>query len=289
MNSDKKLIRVDKNGTKHYESYICRKCGGTGHLDYFSYNDNGVCYACNGTGRKLETWTERTPEYEALLEKRRIARLPKKAEKSRKKYREQNGFDENGFTWIVLGNSYTIKETLKKDGGFFSPLFGWHFNHEYENSLKFHISHFFSECLENEGYIFSEDFNEKDFHDLIRSKGINVRPSSSSHVGELKKRQTFRVTLEAVFTFYNQWGETIIYKFKDENDNILVWKTGNVIYGPANENGKYSIRIASPKTTFMENHDTYEFGFVNLTGTVKEHSEYRGEKQTVLSRCKILN
>lgn len=29
----------------------CNNCGGTGRLGHFSHHDNGVCYACAGTGK----------------------------------------------------------------------------------------------------------------------------------------------------------------------------------------------------------------------------------------------
>jgi hypothetical protein len=29
----------------------CKKCGGKGSIDIFRHVDNGVCYACNGTGK----------------------------------------------------------------------------------------------------------------------------------------------------------------------------------------------------------------------------------------------
>lgn len=53
-----------------------------------------------------------------------------------------------------------------------------------------------------------------------------------------------------------------IHTFVDENGNKLVWMTGKGI-------------------EFDEGQQ------VRITGTVKEHSEYKGEKQTSLSRCKI--
>ena len=53
-----------------------------------------------------------------------------------------------------------------------------------------------------------------------------------------------------------------VYTFEDENHNKLVWKTQKGIDGDVCD-------------------------FFKVKGTVKEHSEYRGEKQTVLTRCKV--
>jgi hypothetical protein len=53
-----------------------------------------------------------------------------------------------------------------------------------------------------------------------------------------------------------------IYTFRDPDGNAIIWKTSK---GLVFENGER----------------------VHLKGTIKEHSEYDGEKQTVLTRCKV--
>jgi hypothetical protein len=52
------------------------------------------------------------------------------------------------------------------------------------------------------------------------------------------------------------------HSFKDDNGNKLVWKTTSYMSGDGGER-------------------------VLLKGTIKDHSEYDGEKQTLLTRCKI--
>ena len=41
----------------------------------------------------------------------------------------QNGFDENGNTYCIVGNTYVIKDYLKEQGCKFSPLLKWHADH----------------------------------------------------------------------------------------------------------------------------------------------------------------
>lgn len=53
------------------------------------------------------------------------------------------------------------------------------------------------------------------------------------------------------------------HTFKDADGNVFTWKTQK---GIALERG----------------------AAVNLSGTVKEHTEYKGERQTVLTRCKVV-
>lgn len=97
---------------------------------------------------------------------------------------------------------------------------------------------------------------------------IRAEKAISKYVGEIGQR----ITVDAEFLFSGRYErrsfsgfgtETVyIHNFKDANGNKLVWKT---TCGTVAEEGK-----------------TYK-----LTGTIKEHSEYKDEKQTVLQRVKL--
>lgn len=63
-----------------------------------------------------------------------------------------------------------------------------------------------------------------------------------------------------------------IHTFKDSDGNVLVWKT-TASLGRWNDNDEW---------------EGFEEGQkVNLKGTIKAHSEYKDEKQTELTRCRI--
>lgn len=91
-----KLIRIDKNGSKHFEGLVtCSRCNGTGVYiigtrngePVLSPRDGGVCYKCGGSGKMMAKWIERTPEYQAKLDARRQARqeeAARRAEEARK-------------------------------------------------------------------------------------------------------------------------------------------------------------------------------------------------------------
>lgn len=79
-----KLIKIDRNGSKHYEGMVtCDRCGGLGYYAIGINNgspvlsplDHGVCWKCGGTGKVHGKWIERTPEYQAKLDARRQAKL----------------------------------------------------------------------------------------------------------------------------------------------------------------------------------------------------------------------
>ena len=93
-------------------------------------------------------------------------------------------------------------------------------------------------------------------------KPAKVADKPSAWVGQLKERlRDMAVTCVWSMELQpNEWGDVYLNKFKDEAGNLYVWFTG---YGfDLNEK-------------------------ILLTGTVKAHDEYRGENQTVLTRCKV--
>lgn len=83
----------------------------------------------------------------------------------------------------------------------------------------------------------------------------------SKHVGTEGKREQFVVKLEDVFYIYTRFGEMRIYRFADKDNNVIVWKTTSRVETSLNKGQQY-----------------------NITAFVKEHSEYKNEKQTVVNR-----
>lgn len=94
------LVKVDRNGSKHYEGFQpCDRCGGDGVYKWgavISWGNEpprtqyaGTCFKCGGSGKVWTTWIERTPEYEAKLAAQRAKRAAErqaKAEEARKAY-----------------------------------------------------------------------------------------------------------------------------------------------------------------------------------------------------------
>lgn len=83
---------------------------------------------------------------------------------------------------------------------------------------------------------------------------------ASNWVGENGRKIEVNVAdIKVITSWETQWGITKIYKITDDHGNVLTWKTSSWI----NED-----RITK------------------ISGTVKDHTEFRGEKQTELTRCK---
>ena len=83
MTKDAVLIKIDRNGSKHYEGWeTCDRCGGQGYYAIGVLNgrpvlsplDSGVCWKCHGAKWVKAKWIERTPEYQAKLDARRNAK-----------------------------------------------------------------------------------------------------------------------------------------------------------------------------------------------------------------------
>jgi len=211
-----KLIKIDRNGSKHYEGYVkCDRCGGDGIYKWGAIINGcpqyaGTCFKCGGEGKVWSKWIERTPEYQAKLDAKREAKHKAQAEEYARRQAEA--------------------EAKRK-----------------------------AEQAEREAKIKAE-------------KAI------SQYVGETGKRMTVQATYIGsasfeVKSFAGYGTDTMhIHMFKDAEGNKLIWKTATAL-GTWLENGEWL------------HHEEGEL--VQVTGTVKEHKEYRDEKQTALTRCKL--
>ena len=99
-------------------------------------------------------------------------------------------------------------------------------------------------------------------------KKILEQKSISQHIGSIGDKIELDAVLEKnawfdIPSFRGFGTDTMhIYTFRNEHGDAIVWKTSK---GLGIENGEK----------------------VHVKGTIKEHSEYDNEKQTVLTRCKV--
>lgn len=278
MNDKKRVyIRTDRNGTKYFADYTCKRCGGQGGLPQWIYTGY-TCYECGGTGvaAKPEIFKEYTPEYAAKLEERRSKAREKKRleriEQIKNKLPEiyqDHGFSSEGKIYVVTGNTYEIREELKAAGAkWFSALRSWGFTEDTDKYPTVQIS--FDECYTVDMETGCVNWNyETGNEDLIKSKMPKVENSlESSFIGSIGDKLDQVVTFVRYFEYerdsYSGWGKEIarIYKFVDEHGNILIWNTGS--WKTLQEGKRY-----------------------NLKGKIKEHNTYNGKNQTILTRCTI--
>ena len=90
---------------------------------------------------------------------------------------------------------------------------------------------------------------------------------NNTYLGKVGDKVEFTIqSVKALFSNYVNVGyrnsvETITYKFITENGNTVLWSTGKQI--------------------------TDDYIGCKVTGTIKALKEYKGEKQTIVTRCKI--
>lgn len=299
-----KLVKIDRNGSKHYEGWIkCDRCGGRGLFATGTVNgqpritpvDNGICHKCLGSGKVWGKWIERTPEYEAKLAEKRAKRAEAKAaeteDRKRAEWKENHlkslavmGFDEDGNTYLVLGDTYSRKEEIKAAGGKFDVNLGWHFPNPVEG---------FEVIEAKAGQVAATDdwgrvhitISRADADAMKEAAFAKLHPSVSGYIGEVGERLTVTAKYIRSASWQVNYGKDhgagwwgwmnehtqYLHTFEDESGNVLVWKTTSPI---AREVGDHYLDVNSGD-------------MVTIKGTVKEHSEYKGVKQTVLTRCKI--
>jgi len=96
-----------------------------------------------------------------------------------------------------------------------------------------------------------------------RKATMTKEQSISDYVGTPGEKIQIELTYVKFFHYDTMFGTTWIHKFEDNNGNIFVWKTSKAL-------------------TDIKCSDS-----LKLKGSIKEHNEYKGEKQTILTRCKI--
>ncbi len=212
-----KLIKIDRNGSKHYEGLIeCDRCQGRGWYAIGvcngelvpSHVDNAICYKCHGARFVPGKWIERTPEYQAKLDAKRAEKLRIK----REQYEAERKAEEE-------------RERIEAE--------------------------------------------KREAERKAEEERIKAEKAVSQYVGEIGQKIEWDVTYlgSPYFTIRNPFGmeETrYIHTFRDENGNKIVWMTG---CGKGN----------------ME-----EGAKVTIKATVKDHREYKDEKQTMVIRLKVI-
>lgn len=126
----------------------------------------------------------------------------------------------------------------------------------------------------NEGYIQPKNFGflcylpegyakhiQKEVEKAKRAETI-AKSEYFGKVGERYKDKAIQF-VNLITAWETQWGVTHIYKVTLEDGTALIWKTSNGLYLDDNEE------------------------FDKISFTVKSHNEYKGEKQTEVTRCKV--
>ena len=253
---------------------VCPRCGGSGSYSYNSL-DGTMCYGCHGRGVVIDTVRAYTEKERAAMDRAAARRVEKKAQEEQAKldanianrgalmlkFYEKNGFNEEGKTYVVLGNSYDIKDELKAAGFKYDPVLKWHG----PSAAGYNVVEFnFSDL-----YTWNDRFGVGNYVESVyevvaeKVKSAEFFTSSGDFIGELKERlRNLNVVLKSRFSVSTRFGDSECLKFDDEKGNHFCWWTSTC---PQAEIGEKFL----------------------LTGTVKEHTTYKAENLNVLTRCKL--
>ena len=269
------LVKTDRNGTRYYEGVQkCWKCGGSGEISYFYYYCQGTCFACNGSGVNPCKVKVMTDEHHQKLEDKRIAKQNKAIEERKAHASELNaeffkreGFNSEGKIWAVVKTGFVPKEFQEEMLSKGAKKHGWNiylFSEPQAGAIELDAT----ECCDTDMYGVYNGFKSGYMNQLIadvQEKERQAQTEKSSYFGTVGEKLTdLEVTFKNIFWYDTQFGTVFIYIFEDADGHQFKWNTSTGI-------------------STLEKGDV-----IKIKGTIKEHSEYNGIKQTVLTRCKLV-
>lgn len=276
-NMDRVGEPFEKNGRKYTKvACTCDRCNGSGFYVWGAVvNGNpthgGTCFKCGGSGKlikevRLYTEKERMAADRAREQRRekataeREARAKERKAKAFDKWCNWNGFNEDGDTYLIYGNTYPIKENLKADGYKFSKELLWHGPAAVDVPEDCYIER----INWSDVYSWNQDTGTMELtekgQDFLRD--IFSKNSLGMYLGEVGERlRNIPVVFEKMITFEGNYGLAHIYRFNADGAQ-LSWFTECI--------------------KDLEEGETYQ-----LSGTVKKQEVYGNVKTTYLSRCII--
>ena len=93
-------------------------------------------------------------------------------------------------------------------------------------------------------------------------KVLMEKNSNSNFIGVLGERIEIDVTVEKSTYYETAFGTIFVFTMRDKNDNVIVYRGQTLCIQPGEQ--------------------------IRIKGTIKDHSEYKGVKQTIVQRVKIL-
>jgi hypothetical protein len=257
----------------------CERCGGKGEIPYYGHIDRGVCFKCGGAKYFYKTFRAYTEVERLKLDEQNEKRKQKKdealkaeSEKNLKEWKEKYGFSDEIF--IVAGcNTYAIKDMLKEAGARFYSGLNWFFTEKnlpenlelpegaffYNTSFDtvFEWEYSSKRCYLKTGAL---DIIAEEIKEIVKNK--NQATSRSQHYGEIGERiRKAKAIYKGVKCITTDWGSSMLYTFEIDG-NIFTWFTQSLI----------------PDGIQPEDE-------IELSGTIKAHTEFQGILQTQLSRC----
>lgn len=238
------------NNKLYYKDY-CDKCGGTGHISYYDWYANGVCFKCNGAGYKYRPFTT----YKTLkgVERAKQRKIQKQLKYEKElEIKKQQVIEELKTIYVVnpKENTKQLKGYLKDIGCVWSGKV-WYKNNtkEFENIQIIKID--ITKELENLLYTLvdinstkgrltyiSNIINEKIQPIINKLESIKYNTNLDNY--NINEKYTFNITeVLSKKCYQSMWGACYYYILLDDNNHKLKYKTGRNL----DISGKYTATI----------------------------------------------
>jgi hypothetical protein len=103
-----------------------------------------------------------------------------------------------------------------------------------------------------------------------------ISENKNEYWGDVGDKFEKELLLADTFGFDSAYGYCHVLTFRDTENHVFKWLTSNPTYH------------AWCKTNGKEGDCNYEVGKTyTIKGSIKKHEEYKGLKQTVITRCKV--
>lgn len=168
-----------------------------------------------------------------------------------------NGF--GGTILVLTGNTYNHREELREAGCRYNDGLGWYAPAGVSVEVPFdcEAKELTWEAVSTNGQIKTTLELKALVAEMFRKK------STSTYQGTVGEKLSVQVKVVRNIKLDGYYGESHMHIFEDADGNTYVW------------------------TTAAKNLDVNSE--ISLAGTVKEHKEYNGVQQTVLTRCKVIS
>ena len=178
-----------------------------------------------------------------------------------KTQKEVLGF-EKGFITIFKGNTYEDKEYFKLNSARYSRLWGWYFIST--DPIPDDLPDDVEPVRLDWELVGGDDGNLKTEREVTAAvEGLLYEPDISEYQGEVGDKIEVFVTVEKAIALDGYYGPSTMHIMRDDDGNCYVWTTTA---------------------------KSWEAGSEHLiAGTIKELKQYKGTKQTVLTRCRERN
>lgn len=177
---------------------------------------------------------------------------------SMKSQKQVLGF-ENGFITIFKGNTYEEKEYFKLNSARYSRWWGWYFIST--ESIPEDLPDDVEPIRLDWELVGNEDGSLKPENTVIAAvESLTYEPDVSEYQGEVGDKVDVIVTVEKAIQLDGYYGPSTMHVFRDYDGNCYVWTTAARSWEVGSEH--------------------------HIAGTIKELKQYKGTKQTILTRCR---